>query len=469
MAENLIGDWIIEETIGQSGLGIVYRVHQKEDATQIMAIKVLTHPLTQDPKFQNRFQAEMAVLRRLDHPHIVRYYDHGVHEGQIYYVMDCVEGTDFDTRLREGNKPKLEETLTACLQIVSALRYAHRRGILHRGLKPSNVLIGKDGKIKLSDFGILKLFVDAGADQPLMNLLPPAFTSPEQISGKAISKRTDFYAVGTLMYTLLVGRPPFTGNNFVEIVQKVCFTLPERPIHFVADLPEEVDYLIVKLLAKDPSQRPGSGTLLLEELEKIWSELERRNRIGKKPELPASSAEIESPLEGEEEEPEWRFQPSRKRDDRLQRAIILGGALLIVIGILVWAFYFRVPSAESLYEAALPLMQSEKPEDWEKAWDEYLSRLSQKYPDQYAKEVADMKFRVERIRELRLGFNIGKQSQPRSEAERFYYEGYRLCQAGDFAGAKQRWQNLIGAFGALESEKEQRWVKAASLALKRLE
>ena len=468
MTDLQLGEWQVDSELGRGVWATVFRVHRSSAPLERMAIKLITDPRAKDPTFQMRFQAEMAVLRRLDHPNLVKYFDHGIHEGQPYYVMDLVEGKNFETRLQEGNRPRWEEVLAMWMQMVSVLRYAHRRGILHRSLKPSNLFDCGNLQIKLSDFGILKLFTDPSVEPATAPYLPAAFTSPEQLSGKSLSKRSDFYALGTLIYTLLVGRPPFIGASLVETVQKVCFTLPERPIHFIPDLPEEIDHLIIKLLAKEPGQRPGSGTLLLSELERIWSDLERRRKLGKKPDLPPSSSDTDINLDSEvEENPEWQNRSVGENQGKWRQAIGIGLALIAILAILVWAFFFRGPSAQTLFDDAQPLLKSEKPEDWEKAWDDHLGKLAQRFPDQFVNEVKEAKNRVDAVRELRLATAIAKRAQYQSEAERFYYEGFRLFQAGDLTSARERWDNLLILFGSLE--KERRWTLAASLGIKRLQ
>jgi serine/threonine-protein kinase len=459
-----LGEWIVEAELGRGSWGTVYRVRHQIDPERKMAIKLVTDPRAKDAAFHLRFQAEMAVLRRLDHPHIVRYYDHGIHEQQPYFVMEYLEGGSFESRFRESQRIPWQEMLALAIQIVAALRYAHRRGILHRSLKPSNLFEFGPGQIKIGDFGLLKLLADSSAPGASSTVLAPIYCTPEQLSGKALSKRSDFYALGTLLYTLIVGRPPFSGAGFVEIVQKICFTLPERAIHYLPDLPEEIDYLISKLLSKEPAHRPGSGTLLLSELERIWSDLERRQKLGKKPELPAQGSDAEVVLDSDTEEEAFDYRPVREPRGRWTQAISLFLALCGVIGILVWAFFFRGESAEVLFARGQALMESTEPEDWERGWDDSLSKLAQKFPDQYATQVKEAKSKVESYRELKPVIALSRRRQYQSEAERFYYEGYRLCQAGNYPAARAKWENLRTLFA--ESERDKRWLFAAELGLK---
>lgn len=462
MGERL-GDWIIEAEIGHGPFGRVFRAHAADDSTRVMAVKWFVHPKAREPGFQQKFQAEMAVLRRLDHPNIVRIFDHGIHEGTPYCVSDFVEGSDCETLLREGKRPSWTDTLALALQIVSALRYAHRRSVLHRGLKPTNViLVGNTARI--TDFGIFKLFLDEAATPS-----EGAYLVPELATGKPVGKRSDFYLLGVLLYRLLTGRQPFAGATVVEMIHKHCFVLPDRPQHFLPDLPDEFDRLVMKLLSKEAAQRPGSGTLLLEELERIWGELERRGIVGKRPELPRLLAEeVPEPpasdeLETTEVEPEYE---SRRVPGSL-RGVGVGLLFVFVVGVLIWAFFFRGPDAEELYEKGSALLQSTNPADWERAWHEYFEPLTRKYPGRYEAEAKDARLRTEDQVELRRAFTSVRSNQVQSEAERFWHAGVRLCQAREYPAARLVWENLIRAFGLVE--KEQRWVRLAKFGIARLD
>jgi hypothetical protein len=355
---------------------------------------------------------------------------------------------------------------------------------LHRGLKPSNILLlpptgehgtGPDGTAfrspRVTDFGIAKLFLDTvgSGDSGLGTGL---YLVPELAAGKPIGKRSDFYSLGATLYTLFTGHPPFVAQTVVELIHKHCFVLPERPQHYVPDLPDEIDRLVMKLLAKEPGQRPGSGTLLLGELERIWGELERRDEVGRRPVLPAlpndAGPEVQVPPDDYDEGPDssrqWRWPQG------LGRALLLGGLLVAVVGVLVWAFFFRGPGSDELYQKGVELLRSDDPADWERAWRECFEPMSRHYPDLHQREVQQARRLAEDQAELRRGIAAGRLAQrltrPESEAERFYFKGLGLCHAGDFPEARQIWENLIRAFGVVE--KEQRWVRLARIGLDRL-
>jgi eukaryotic-like serine/threonine-protein kinase len=490
-----LGDWVIDAEIGHGPLGRVFRAHAADDPNRLMAVKWLTHPRAREPGFQQRFQAEMPILRRLEHPNIVHYFDHGIHEGAPYYVADFVDGVDCDDLLRAGKRPDWREVLAWAMHLVSALRYAHRRGILHRDLKPSNVLLSgvrsQESGVreaapwasltpdswpltpKISDFGIARLFTE-GTPNPAENVIGSGtFLIPELAAGKPITKRSDFYALGGVLYTLLTGRPPFIGNNVVELIHKHCFVLPERPQHYVPDLPDDFDRLVLRLLAKEPAQRPASGTLLLEELERIWGELERRGQVGKRPEVARLTGEpvaestraIKQP--DDEDERDWDLMHPRRELPSFSRGLVYGFLLVLVIGVLIWAFFFRGPDTEELHRQGAQLLASDNPADWERAWHDYFEPLARRYPDRYAGEVKEAKLRADEQVELRRALLAGRSARYQSEAERLFYEGLRLVQGGEFPAARLVWNNLIHAYGVLDQE--QRWVRLAQQGLAELD
>lgn len=464
-----LGDWIIDSAVRKNEMGQLFRARAAEDSNRLAAIKWLVHPKAQSPEFERLFLAQIELIRKLKHPAIVAVLDSGVHRGTAYFVMEWVEGSDFETILRGGEKIAWQEVLTIALQILPALRFAHRRSVLHRDLKPSNLFRCADGFCKLADFGVTKFFGDALLTNADNILGSPAYLSPEQAAGRQHTKRSDFYSLGCLLYTLIVGRPPFTGNTVVELIHKHCFVLPERPIHFVRDLPEEIDRFIMKLLAKEPSQRPGSGTILIQGLEGIWSALERRGSVGKRPAFPGP-LEHDNDLPAEEEPAFAPIAPDlipREPVPWQNRWYIVVPAFAACVLLLVWAFFWRGPSADELMEKARPLLDSHNPADWDKAWADYLEPLSRRYPEKYVDEVKEARQRIDLQGELRRALITGNSMKYQSEAQRFYTEGLRLAQAGESASARKVWENLIRAYSPIKDE--ERWVALAAEALSKLD
>jgi eukaryotic-like serine/threonine-protein kinase len=458
-----VGDWVIDAEVGRDHHGRVYRARAADDSGQFATIRVLPN----NPDIHELFRGRLATLRKLSHPNLVAYLGGGIVHGDPYYVAEHVPGPNYETLLREGKQSTWQEVLAIALQAVSALRHAHRRGVLHGDLRPANAIQGPDGRVKLAEAGIARLFgadVPPPADNPLASA---AFISPEQAAGKPATKRSDFYSLGCLLYALLTGRPPFIAANLVELIHKQCFVMPERPIHFVPDLPEEIDALVMKLLAKEPQVRPGSGTVLLAEIERIWAGLESRGKIGKRPPLPAD--EPLPPPAAEEPRPATPrsiLVPPKPPRPLMSRPIVVVPLFLLCVGLLVAGFYWTRTDPDELWARAQPLMHSEDPSDWEKAWTEYLEPLSRDYPDRYAEEIKAFRARAEPQAELRKAQATGRAARYKSEAERFYQEGVRQCEAGDFAGAKRTWERVVAAYAGIEGEA--RWVDLARQAAGRL-
>lgn len=460
-----VGDWVFDAEVGQDHRGRLFRAHAVTDPQQFADIKVLTGGNAED--VHELFRGRLNVLRKLAHPNLVAYLGGGIVHGQPYYVAERVAGPDYQTLLREGKKPGWPDVLAIALQAVSALRHAHRRGVLHGDLRPANLIQAPDGRVRLAEAGIARLF---GADVPPPGdnpLAAAAFISPEQAAGKPPTKRSDFYSLGCLLYALLTGRPPFVAGNLVELIHKHCFVMPERPIHFLPDLPEELDTLVMKLLAKDPQVRPGSGTLLLAEFERVWANLEARGKLGKRPALPADDP-LPPPAAAERKPIATKREPTPARPPRplMSRPVVVVPLFLLCVGALVAGFYLTRTDPEELWTRAQPLMHSEDPADWEKAWTDYLEPLSRAYPDRYADEIKAFRARTEPLADLRRALAAGRTARYGSEAERFYQEGVRLSQAGDFAGARRTWERLATAYAGIEGAGP--WVDLARQAAGRI-
>src|SRR5215831_15044000 len=277
-----VGNWYLEAEIGRGALGVVYRGRDYDNAERCAAVKVFTATGTQDPAFVQKFAAEMLPLQRLDHANVVKFYDSGTHGGLAFVASELVEGEDFAKRLESGPRP-WREVLSVAVQAARALKHAHNRNVLHRDLKPAHLMLTADGTLKVLAFGLGKV-VPAPPPGPTPAIGSAAYIPPETASGKPLTRRSDFYSLGGVLYTLVTGRPPFAAASLVELMHKQCYTLPERPALLVPDLPPELDDFICGLLDKNPGRRPATAAAVLEELERIRGKLERK---GEKLDWPA--------------------------------------------------------------------------------------------------------------------------------------------------------------------------------------
>lgn len=249
-----LGKYQIVEPLGEGGMATVYKAFDPA-LERYVAIKIIRAVNQIDSDFLIRFQREARALAKLDHPYILKVLDYGEENGLPYLVMPFVShGT-----LKQYTRTRLpyEKAIEIIIPIAEALSYAHKRKIIHRDIKPANILFGESGEPILSDFGIAKM-LDAGEQTQLtgtgLGIGTPAYMAPEQWNGAA-DERTDIYALGIVLYELITGRCPFQADTPAAIlIKQVQDPLP-RPITFTPDLPESVEALLFKALAKDPTYR----------------------------------------------------------------------------------------------------------------------------------------------------------------------------------------------------------------------
>lgn len=476
MIGSRLGNWLIERELGSGGMGTVYLARENERQA---ALKVLAAELARDPGFQQRFQREIDALRQLDHPNIVRLLEAGEQDGRCFYVMEYVEGHTFEELLRERGRLPWAEVLDLALQVAPALKHAHDRGIIHRDLKPSNLLRTGAGIVKLTDFGIAHVFASTPLTVSGVVVGTGEFLSPEQAMGKPVSKRSDLYSLGVVLYTLLTGRTPFEGENLLDLLHKHRYGQFDPPQKLVPELPHEFARVVCELLAKDPADRPPDGQVLYRRLEGLRRRQEFREQSTLVVE-PFSPAEAEEPTDFELRHPRAPgpattmsrlMREELERQNRggplaqfLNRPWVLVTLLLLAAGGIAWTFWPTSP--EQLFRRGAALMQSDDPEDWHRAWRDYLGPLESKYPDHpFKQEVADFRQQREEHEVQRRAGKTPGATRPMSEGEWFYQYGQRLAQRGDEADARKVWQNLAASLREVPAE--QVWVRRAEEQLKK--
>jgi serine/threonine protein kinase len=258
-----LGPYRIVAQLGSGGMATVYKAyHARLD--RYVAIKMMHQAFSQDQNFLARFEREAQIVARLEHPHIVPIFDFADFNGQPYLVMKFVEGRTLKTILNEKSLT-LDDVLRIMPRIADALDYAHRRGVLHRDIKPSNIVIDNEGVPYLTDFGLARM-AQLGESTLSHDLLlgTPHYISPEQALGRReITHKTDLYSLGVVLYELVVGRVPFSGDTpFVIIHDHIYSPLP-KPSEINPDITPEVEAVLVKALAKDPNERYSSATEMI--------------------------------------------------------------------------------------------------------------------------------------------------------------------------------------------------------------
>ena len=271
------------EMIGTGGMADVY-IAQDQRLSREVAVKILRSDLAKDPTFVSRFRKEAKAAAGLNHPGIVAVYDSG-EDPAPYIVMELVSGHTLRELIHGGERLPLDRALEIGSGILEALDYSHQRGIVHRDIKPANIMITDNGDVKVMDFGIARAMDDLGATlTSTWNVVGTAqYLSPEQALGEVADAPTDIYSTGCLLYELLTGRPPFSGETPVSIAyQHVSGALvPARQVQ--PDLPESVEVVLAVALAKKPEDRYASANAMLQDINKIRAGQNISTKVAREP------------------------------------------------------------------------------------------------------------------------------------------------------------------------------------------
>ncbi|MEX2303384.1 MAG: protein kinase [Bryobacterales bacterium] len=274
MVGQRISQYEIIEKIGEGGMGVVYKAmdHNRE---RLVALKLLSARTNPSAEAAHRFEQEARAALTLDHPNIAAVHDRGAHEGKPYLVLEYLPGGSLRDKLRRlsaaGERLPLEDALRYGVEIASGLAYAHRKGVVHRDVKPENVLLSEDGCAKVSDFG-LALWHDAVRVTTTGSTLgTAAYTSPEQAQQLAVDHRADIFSFGVVLYELVAGESPFPGDYAAAVVYEVVNTPTPSLRQVRPDVPEALDRIVQKATAKEPGARYRNMGELLIELRELWN------------------------------------------------------------------------------------------------------------------------------------------------------------------------------------------------------
>ena len=274
MIPEKLGPYKIGRVLGRGGMGAVYEGTCESDGSAV-AIKVLSDFLDEeeDAEVRLRFESEIETLKRLHHPNIVRLSGFGEEQGQLYYVMELVNGSSLQQELRKKRLFQWHEVAKIGLEICQALRHAHDRGVIHRDIKPANILLDQEGNVKLSDFGIARFFGSQQITDIHTVIGTLEYMSPEQTLAHPFNSSADLYSLGCVLYTLLIGKPPFSARSLPEILRKHKTTVPD-PIRSVRyDVPDDLGYVIIDLLQIRPENRPRNALLVVKRLRSLLQAL----------------------------------------------------------------------------------------------------------------------------------------------------------------------------------------------------
>lgn len=461
-----IGPYELERELGAGGMGTVYLARHVESGRRA-ALKVLAGSLSREPGFVARFTREIEALRAVTSPHIVELYESGVDGETYYYAMEYVEGETLTERLEREKRLPWRDVIDYGVQVCKALKAAHNAGVIHRDLKPSNLLLTPDGQVKLTDFGVAQLFAGGKLTATGGVIGTAEYMSPEQAEGKRATKQSDIYALGAVMYVMLTGRPPFTGQSALEIAQKHRFGQFDSPRRFVPEIPHWLDEVVCKCLSKNPEQRyPDAYVLSL-----------RLAEIPRKVELLASEKRASGTggLEGGTETVAATRDAAAvdaaaaqvggtfvrdviraELDRTMQRSVwerwldntwVLAALLVLVIVTGVWFYQHRTPDAETLFRSGQQLLEQPRREEWLRADAEFFQPLLVLDRATWEPRIAPYRSRIELAQKeaelLRLlRRKGGERPNLGSESLRILDRVARDVSAGELAAARLRLRGL---------------------------
>ena len=278
VGELIAGRYELEKLVGSGGMSNVFRAHDRL-LERTVALKILHEQFTRDDDYVERFRREARAVAKLAHPNIVTVIDRGEQDGRQFIVFEYVDGPNLKDLTRNGPL-EVRDAIGLTLQVARALSFAHDRGLVHRDVKPQNVLLNEDGQAKVTDFGIARSLDVQGVTQTGTVLGTSDYIAPEQARGQKVDPKTDIYSLGAVLYELLVGEVPFSGDNFVAVAMRHVSEPAPSVLDARPDCPARLDFAIQRAMAKDPDDRFASMNDFVAELEACLAELDGREDEG---------------------------------------------------------------------------------------------------------------------------------------------------------------------------------------------
>ena len=274
----LDGRYEILEAIGFGGMAVVYKARCHR-LNRLVAVKILKDELSKDEEFRNRFHAESQAVAMLSHPNIMSVHDVSTHDEADYIVMELIDGITLKQYMEKKGTLNWKETLHFAMQIAKALEHAHGRGIVHRDIKPHNIMLLKNGAVKVTDFGIARLMSQSNTltKEALGSV---HYISPEQAKGGRVDNRSDLYSLGVVMYEMMTGRAPYDGDSPVAVAIQHINGNAVMPSVLNPNIPGGLEQIIMKCMSTDPAQRYNSATALLYDLEELRKDPDILFRFG---------------------------------------------------------------------------------------------------------------------------------------------------------------------------------------------
>ncbi len=338
-----IGGYEIMGKLGEGGLGVVYKARQLSMG-RIVALKVLHERWVTDDEFRKRFLVEARLVGRLSHPNLIQVIDVGRYKSTLYFSMEFVDGEPVDATLDREGRMDLQSTVSIAIQVASALEYLHQRRIVHRDVKPGNIMVTKGGIAKLGDFGFVKSSLESVLSTEGEVLGTPDYISPEAAKGeKNLDFRSDLYSLGTTLYHMLSGNPPF-GGSVSDVMDQHIKNEPKPISSLVKELPDKMVDVVDRLMKKKPADRYQNFSELLNDLDEV-------RRLAKSVAAPAASAASPAGTSGTAVLNAARAFSGGAVERELMQQVrrlqmwlgVSGVALLLALAGLAYVLFFREP------------------------------------------------------------------------------------------------------------------------------
>ncbi|HEY9152879.1 MAG TPA: protein kinase [Anaerolineales bacterium] len=343
----LLNRYQLLEQFASGGMAEIYRARDLM-LERYVAIKVLRDDHSKNPEFENQFRNEARAAANLSHPNIVTVYDFGNDNGQLFIVMELIPGTDLKSLLRQRGRFTVAECIPLMVQACAGIGYAHRAGLVHCDVKPHNMLVTPDNRLKVTDFGIARAMAGVSLGEHT-NVIwgSPQYFSPEQAAGEAPTPASDVYSLGVVLYEMITGTLPFTASTVEELARLHMEATPIPPSEYIPDLPEALEEIILKVLSKEPSARYRTADQLGRVLMKFGTQRDEPTSTPASTPLseiaPAPMWEAETTLPVAEPQPD----SSSSNIDIDWMAIGLGLLALIAVGGLIpfwmWVYFSYNP------------------------------------------------------------------------------------------------------------------------------
>jgi len=256
MEQPQLGRYVIDSEIGRGAMGVVFKATDSV-LQRTVAVKTVNMAMEKDhaDKYEARFYQEARAAGGLNHPNIVTVYDAGKAGDVVYMAMEYIQGVELRSLLVEGQPMGVPQALSIAAQVAEGLAYAHQQGVVHRDIKPANIMVVAEGPVKITDFGIARMRASADLTQTGVMLGSPKYMSPEQVIGKRADHRSDIFSLGVILYEMLTGAAPFSGENVTALMYQIVNFAPPAPSSMNRQVPEMLDYVVAKMLAKPLEQR----------------------------------------------------------------------------------------------------------------------------------------------------------------------------------------------------------------------